>query len=63
MNIILEVNVQIIVPLATKSTVVKQKVPLAMGLVKGDVPPIYSVGGGGVTPRIEVPFKFPEDKE
>ena len=56
-------NVQIIVPLATKTSVVKQKVPLALGLVKGDVPPIYNVGGGEVTPRIEVPFKFPEDKE
>ena len=63
LNILLEVNVQIIVPLATKTSIVKQKVPLAHGLIKGDVPPIYSEGGGGVTPKIEVPFKLPEDKE
>ena len=48
LNILLEVNVQIIVPLATKTSVVEQKIPVAIGLFKGDVPPIYSVGGGGV---------------
>ena len=33
-NILLQVNVQIIVPLATKTSVVEQKIPVAIGLVQ-----------------------------
>ncbi|WP_438312349.1 sporulation protein YunB [Sporosarcina sp. FA9] len=63
-NVLLEVNVQIIVPLATKNSVVRQKIPIAAGLFKGDVPPIYNKGSGdAITPQIEIPFKLPEDKE
>lgn len=62
-NVLLVVNVQIIVPFATKNTVVKTKVPIAAGLFKGDVPPIYNKGADGITPQIEIPFKLPEDKE
>ena len=53
-NILLTVNVQIIVPLATKKSVVKQKIPVAMGLIQGTVPQIYTTGGGD-PPSVEVP--------
>ena len=43
-NILLRVNVQIIVPLATKSAVVEQKIPVAIGLVQGPVPNVFSKG-------------------
>ncbi|MHA6260001.1 sporulation protein YunB [Sporosarcina sp. CAU 1771] len=62
-NVLLEVNVQIIVPLATKNSVVKSKVPIAAGLFKGDVPPIYSAGGESMAPQIEVPFELPKTNE
>lgn len=56
-NIILRVNVQIIVPLATKSSIVEQKIPVAIGLVQGAVPHIFSKGDGSMgPPSIEVPL-------
>lgn len=56
-NIILQVSVQIIVPLATKMSIVEQKIPVAMGLVQSPVPQIFSNGNGGVSqPTIEVPM-------
>ena len=48
-NILLTVNVQIIVPLATKKSVVKQKIPVAIGLIQSTVPQIYTTGGGSST--------------
>ncbi len=45
-NILLTVNVQIIVPLATKQSVVTQRIPVAMGLIQSTVPQIYTTGGG-----------------
>jgi sporulation protein YunB len=53
-NILLTVNVQIIVPLATKQSVVTQKIPVAMGLIQSTVPQIYTTGGGD-PPSVEVP--------
>lgn len=58
-NILLRVNVQIIVPLATKSNVVEQKIPVAIGLVQGAVPHIFSKGDGLTPPSIEVPVPLP----
>lgn len=49
-----EVNVQIIVPFATEMTTVVQDIPVAMGMIQGDVPNFYN-GGGDVSPSIEVP--------
>lgn len=54
-NIILTVNVQIIVPLATERTVIKQKIPVAIGLIQGKVPQIYNNGNGDL-PSVEVPL-------
>lgn len=53
----IDVNVQIIVPFASKSASVAQKIPVAIGLVRGSVPHIYSQGEG-TQPSIEVPVKF-----
>lgn len=56
-NILLKVNVQIIVPLATKSSIVEQKIPVAIGLVQGAVPHIFSKGDGSMgAPSVEVPM-------
>lgn len=46
-SILLEVNVQVIVPLASNITTVKQKIPVAMGLIQGQVPQIYNKGQDG----------------
>ncbi|WP_238941906.1 sporulation protein YunB [Bacillus sp. REN10] len=43
----LEVNVQIIVPFATEYSTVKQDIPVAMGIIKGEVPKFYNNGGEG----------------
>ncbi|MEO4054371.1 sporulation protein YunB [Solibacillus sp. CAU 1738] len=58
-NIHLEVNVQIIVPFASKSATVEQSIPVAIGLVSGKVPHIYTNGGEGTQPSIEVPVPIP----
>ena len=55
-NIILTVNVQIIVPFTTKSSVVQQRIPVALGLVQGEVPQIFSSGEGANAPSIDVPL-------
>lgn len=56
-TIFIEVNVQIIVPFASRSASVEQKIPVAIGLVKGPVPQIYNKGEG-TQPSIEVPIKM-----
>ena len=58
-TLLVNVNVQIIVPLATSKSVVTQRMPVAMGLIRGKVPQIYSKGEQ--TPaQIEVPLQEPE---
>lgn len=54
-NIIVTVNVQIIVPLATQKSVVKQKILVGSIFVPGKVPPVYSSGGEN-SPSVEIPF-------
>ncbi|REB04817.1 sporulation protein YunB [Sporosarcina sp. BI001-red] len=54
-NVIMTVNVQIIIPLATKQSTVEQKIPVAIGIIQGVVPQIYS-NGGGTAPNIQVPL-------
>lgn len=61
-NVLLRVNVQIIIPLATKSSVIEQKIPVAIGLVQGAVPHIFSKGDGIVPPTIEVPIPLPQEE-
>ena len=57
----IKVSVQIIVPLASKISVVEQNIPVAMGLVQGQVPYIYTGGDGEAAPSVEVPIPLPED--
>ncbi|MGN7387400.1 sporulation protein YunB [Sporosarcina sp. SAFN-015] len=54
-NILVTVNVQIIVPLATRRSVVEQKIPVAIGLIQSPIPQIYNRSGDN-PPQIEVPF-------
>ncbi|MDZ5713604.1 sporulation protein YunB [Jeotgalibacillus haloalkalitolerans] len=54
-NIHLVVDVQIIVPFATEVTTVEQDIPVAMGLIQGQVPEIYNMGDG-MSPSLEVPL-------
>ena len=56
-DLLIEVNVQIIIPFASQSASVEQKIPIAIGLVRGTVPHIYSAGEGA-QPSIEVPVPF-----
>lgn len=56
-TVIIEVNVQIIVPFASDSATVTQRIPVAIGLVRGSVPNIYSTGDAA-QPSIEVPVPF-----
>ncbi|MDN4609055.1 sporulation protein YunB [Sporosarcina highlanderae] len=54
-NVLVTVNVQIIVPLATQRTVVQQRIPVAIGLLQSPIPQIYN-GGSGNAPQIEIPY-------
>ncbi len=54
----IEVNVQIIVPFASKSTSVSQDIPVAMGLTRGPVPHIYTNGSEAPQPSLEVPVPY-----
>ncbi|OLN22601.1 sporulation protein YunB [Domibacillus antri] len=47
----LEVAVQVIVPFAADTTVVRQTLPVAMGLVHGSVPEYYNPDSIGVPPK------------
>ncbi|WP_227397161.1 sporulation protein YunB [Jeotgalibacillus aurantiacus] len=57
-NIDLKVQVQIIVPFATEVTTIQQDIPVAMGLIQGQVPEIYNMGDG-MSPSLEVPIPSP----
>ncbi|WJY27773.1 MULTISPECIES: sporulation protein YunB [Sporosarcina] len=54
-NIILEVNVEIIIPVATKQSTVEHSFPVAIGIIQGVVPQIYTKGGQSPA-NIEVPM-------
>ncbi len=58
-NVVVTVNVQIIVPLATQESKVEQRIMVAMGIIPGTVPPVYS-GGGGAAPNVEIPVQLPK---
>ena len=48
----IEVTVQIIVPFATKQQIVKRNIPIAMGIIQGDVPQFYNKNSD-TTPSID----------
>jgi sporulation protein YunB len=51
----LTVNVQIIIPFATKTETIKQDVLIAMDTVHLDVPQFFNNSGDGTSPSIEIP--------
>ncbi|WP_146553649.1 sporulation protein YunB [Rummeliibacillus sp. SL167] len=55
-SVLTTVNVQIIVPFDSKSAKVEQKIPVAITLLKGNVPYIYSSDASSTQPSIEVPL-------
>lgn len=50
-----KVNVQVIIPFATRVTTITENVPVAMFLLKGNVPQFYNSGGKSSVPSFEVP--------
>ncbi|MFD1737738.1 sporulation protein YunB [Bacillus salitolerans] len=51
----IKVNVQIIVPFATKQKTVTTEIPIGMAVLPGQVPEFYNgAGGEGVSPSIEI---------
>lgn len=50
----LTVNVQIIIPFATKVTTISENIPVGMFIMKGNVPQYYN-NGGGSNPALELP--------
>ena len=57
-SVLVTVNVQIIVPLATRNSRVQQKVPVAMTIIQSPIPQILNKGDGN-NPQIEVPLAIP----
>jgi sporulation protein YunB len=53
----LKVNVQIVIPFATDVAELEQKIPIALGIIKGEVPKFYNGGGKEVTPSLEIPVE------
>ncbi|RSK24625.1 sporulation protein YunB [Bhargavaea beijingensis] len=58
---IIQVNVRIIVPFASKQSRVEQRIPIAIGLVQGQVPHIFNKGENVDPPSIEVPIPLPDE--
>lgn len=52
----IEVNVQIIIPFATKMATIRNDIPVAIQIIQGEVPQFYNQGGEGDTP-IQIPVK------
>lgn len=51
----LKVSVQIIIPFATEVAELEQKIPIALGILEGEVPQFYNNSGEGGAPSIELP--------
>ncbi|MBP3038649.1 sporulation protein YunB [Bacillaceae bacterium Marseille-Q3522] len=56
-NIHLKINVQIIIPFATKLTTIEENVPVVMEIIQGEVPQFYNGNGKGINPSIDLPEK------
>lgn len=52
----IEVNVQIIIPFATKTAMIQNDIPVAIQIIQGEVPQFYNQGGEGNT-SIELPIQ------
>ena len=52
----IEVNVQIIIPFATKTATIRNDIPVAIQIIQGEVPQFYNQSGEGNT-SIEIPVE------
>lgn len=51
----LTVHMQIIIPFATEKAEIKQKIPVAVGILPGEVPQFYNKDGRGMLPSLQIP--------
>lgn len=51
----LKVSVQIIIPFGTEVAELEQRIPLALGILEGEVPQFYNRSGEGGAPSLELP--------
>ncbi|MBB5324360.1 sporulation protein YunB [Anoxybacillus tepidamans] len=51
----IEVNVQVVIPFATKPATVSTDIPIAMRIIQGEVPNFYN-NGGNSDPSFEIPL-------
>ncbi|MBA2875647.1 sporulation protein YunB [Thermaerobacillus caldiproteolyticus] len=51
----IKVNVQVVIPFATKSATVSTDIPIAMHVIQGEVPNFYN-NGGNSDPSFEIPL-------
>ncbi|WLR50470.1 sporulation protein YunB [Bacillus tianshenii] len=54
-----EVNVQVVIPFATKTSVVSTDIPVDIRVLQGEVPYLYNNGEGAVTPSLQPPNGLP----
>lgn len=54
-DIHIEVNIQVVIPFATKPATVSTDIPIAMRIIQGEVPNFYN-NGAGSNPSFEVPL-------
>lgn len=51
----LKVSVQVIIPFATEVAELEQEIPIALGVLQGEVPQFFNNGGEGGAPSLELP--------
>ncbi|WP_198319712.1 sporulation protein YunB [Bacillus velezensis] len=55
-SIFVEIKVKVIIPFASKTSVVTNNIPVSIKAIQGEVPQFYNgSGGSGVTPSIQLP--------
>lgn len=54
-SMIVKVTMQVIIPFATEKVQVEEKIPIALGVIKGDVPQFYNKGGF-TAPALQLPI-------
>ncbi len=55
-SIFVEIKVKVIIPFASKTSVVTNNIPVSIKAIQGEVPQFYNgSGGSGVTPSVQLP--------
>lgn len=52
-----KLSIQIIIPFATEVAKLEQKIPIALGVLEGEVPQFYNNGNQPITPSIQLPVE------